>query len=96
MYFEVGRASGGIDDRTQHSSEEAYLRRRPATCGRQRVIIDDKIARFTQLELAAIGQGDDGMTAGPGDDSIADIDRRSGSARRDSCGALNLHHAGGG
>jgi hypothetical protein len=94
MHFEVGGASGGIDDRTKDSPEQAYLRRRPASRWRQRLIIDHHAARFAKLELAAIGQRDDGMTTDTGDDSISDVYRRSGARRRDDSGALNLDESG--
>ena len=82
MYFEVGHASGGIDHRAQHSPEQAYLCRGSAARGRQRMIIDYQIARFAELELAAIGQCDDGMTTGAGDYSIAHVDRGSWACRQ--------------
>jgi hypothetical protein len=60
------------------------------------MIIDDQVARLAELEGASIGQGNDRMPTGSGDDPIAHID---GSSRRysgDNRAALHLNRARGG
>lgn len=88
MHLEVGGASGRIDDRAQNSSKEAYLGRRSTTRRRQRVIIDNEVARFAKLQLATIGECDDGTPARPGDDPVSDVYRRPRTGARGSAAAL--------
>jgi len=93
MYLEVGHASGGIDHRAQRASEQAYLCRGSAARGSQRVVIDYQIARFAELELAAIGQCNDSMTTWACGYSISHADCGSRSCRCETASTLYLDGA---